>query len=327
MRSLYEKVESLLELVPYEDICPGFRRCEFGIYDSDQVWLSGETIPWDRRFVGNTAIAYEGEYIAIFGVEDPQQTDAELLAADLVHEMFHVHQIRCGESRYPDDIMLLCYPWDTENHRLRYAENQLLAEAYSENGERRAALLAAFRSLRQQRAKELGDYLEQELLAEHIEGRAEYAGCRALLAINPRKFEEKIQRYLSALRAMDQVFFDIRRMAYITGALYSLACADCREEDPLQTELDSYRQDKSAQIEDFLGRKPVGRKGEYRICGYDPMNMIECGRKVLCTHFVVLQEGEERLFLDGPVLLEQKKEGSREVTEYWVLPVQATAEK
>lgn len=319
MRSLYEKIESLLENVPFEEICPGFGRCEFGIYDSVHVWLSQGVIPWDNRFMGNTAIDFEGEYIAIFYVEDPQQADAELLAADLVHEMFHAYQMRSGESRYPDDFKLLSYPQNAENHRLRFTENQLLAEAYSETGERRGALLAAFRALRRQRAKGLGDYLEQELMAEHIEGRAEYAGCRALRAINPHKFEEKMGRYLKVLRAPDQAFLDIRRTAYITGAVYGLACVDSAEEDPLQVELEKYRQRRAGQIEEFLSQNPVEKKGEYRICGYDPMNMIEYHRRILCTHFVILQKGQDRLFLNGPVLLEQKEEGSREVTGYWTL--------
>lgn len=61
MRSLYDKIESLPELVPYGDICPGFRRCDFGIYDSGHVWLLHGVIPRDKRFMGNSAIAYEGD--------------------------------------------------------------------------------------------------------------------------------------------------------------------------------------------------------------------------------------------------------------------------
>lgn len=320
MRQLYKKIESLLKLVPYEDICPGFGRYDFGIYNSDHVWLAHRVIPWDKRFVGNTAIVFEEGYLAIFYVEDPQRTDAEILAADLVHEMFHAYQMQCGENCYPDDFKLLAYPQDMENYRLKYGENQLLAAAYGETGERKAGLLAAFRAMKKQRAKSLGDYMEQELLAEHIEGRAEYAGCRALQAISHHKFEERIQRYLSALRTMDQAFFDIRRQAYFTGALYSLVSADCGERDPLQTELEKYLQDRAGRIEAFLNRKPVGREGKYQICGYDPMNMVKSGTKVLCTHFVVLQSEEEKLFLDGPVLLDQKVDGGRDVEKYWILP-------
>lgn len=124
------------------------------------------------------------------------------------------HQPRCGENRYPDDFMLLSCPCDTENHRLRFAENQLPAEAYSAIGERKAAL------------------------AED----AENCGFRV------------------------------------------------------------------------LGYPPDGL---YHRGGYDPMHMIEYDRKILCTHFAALQEGEERLFPKGSVLLEQKEKGSRAVAEYW----------
>lgn len=320
MRQLYKKIQNLLRLVSFEDICAGFRRCGFAIYNDSQVWLADRVISWDRRFTGNTAIAFEGDYIAIYEVMDPQETDAEILAADLVHEMFHAYQRRNGENRYPDDFRLLAYPQNMGNYRLKYAENQLLADAYEECGERRAGLLASFRAMREQRGKLLGEYLEQELLAEHIEGRAEYAGCRALQSISPHKFKERMKRYLSFLRTMEQSFFDIRRQAYITGAIYGLAFGSCGEEEPLEIEFRRYQQAKESQIKAFLDQKPVGKKGKYRICGYDPMNMIRCGAQVLCTHFVMLKSGEDVLFVDGPVLLEVKGDDGRETEEYWVLP-------
>lgn len=318
MRQLYEKVNVLLQLVPYEDICPGFRRCGYAIYNSSQVWLADKLIPWDNRFVGNTAIEFEGEFIAIYQVENPAKTDAEILAADLVHEMFHAYQMRSGEDCWPDDFKLLAYPENIENYRLKYTENQLLADAYGETGSRRAGMLAAFQAIRAQRRKLAGEYLKQELLTEHIEGRAEYAGCRALQFINPHKFQERIGRYLCALRNMDQAFFDIRRQAYITGAVHNLARAGCGEEEPLQTELRRYQHVRAERIKDFLAKKTVRRKEECLICGYDPMNMILCGRQLLCTHFVVLKFGENMRFLDGPVLLKLKKSAGREVEEYWV---------
>jgi len=46
----------------------------------------------------------------------------------------------------------------------------------------------------------------------------------------PQKYQERMGRYLSALRTMNQAFVDIRRQAYITGAVYQLVCADCGEE-------------------------------------------------------------------------------------------------
>lgn len=320
MRQLYEKLNVLLQLVPYEDICPGFRRCSYAIYNSGQVWLADKVIPWDNRFVGNTAIEFEGEFIAIYQVQNPGETDAEILAADLVHEMFHAYQMRSGENRWPDDFKLLAYPENMENYRLKYAENQLLAAAYHENGARKAGMLAAFRAIREQRRKLMGEYLGQELLAEHLEGCAEYAGCRALQSISPDKFRERIERYLSVLKTMDKAFFDIRRQAYFTGAVYSLALADCKEEEPLQTELQQYRRVKSEQIKEFLDRNPVEKEEDCMICGYDPMNMIICGRQVLCTHFVALRSGESMQFLNGPVLLELDENDDRKVGKYWVLP-------
>lgn len=320
MRQLYEKIEGLLQLVTFEDICPGFQRCGFALYDSGHVWLADRVIPWDNRFVGNTAVDFEGDYIAVFQVEKPRETDAEILAADLVHEMFHAYQMRNGENGWPDDFKLLSYPENVENYRLKYAENQLLAAAYHETGERKAGMLAAFCGIREQRRKLVGEYLDQELLAEHIEGSAEYAGCRALQFISPDKFRRRMERYLSALQTMDRAFFDIRRQAYITGAVYGLALADSAEEEPLQKELRYYQQARAEQIKTFLAQSPIEKTEECQICGYDPMNMVICGRHVLCTHFVMLEIGDDTQFLDGPVLLELKEGNDRKVGKYWVLP-------
>lgn len=319
MRQLYEKIERLLQLVQYEDICPEFRRCGFALYNCEHVWLKDRIIPWDKRFIGNTSIDFEGDAIAIYQVENPQEADEEILTADLVHEMFHAHQQRSGENRYPDDLKLLAYPANMDNYRLKYVENQLLATAYEENGVRKAGLLAAFRAIRESRRKLLGDDLEQELLAEHIEGRAEYAGCRALQSISIVKFKERMERYLAALRTVNQTFFDIRGQAYITGALYYFVSAECGEE-LLRSELWKYQQTKKGQIEAFLAQKPVGKKGDYLICGYDPSNMIRSDEQVLCTHFVILKSGEKTLFLEGPVLLKIKEGSDQEAEEYWKLP-------
>lgn len=320
MRQLYEKLDRLLQLVPFPDISPGFRRCDFAIYNSAQVFLADRVIPWDERFVGNTALEFEGDHIAVYQVENPRETDVELLAADLVHEMFHAYQMRGGEHRWPDDFLLLSYPEDLENYRLKYAENQLLAAAYHETGQRKAGLLAAFCGIRGQRAKRMGKYFEQELLAEQLEGQAEYAGCLALKSINPDKFRAKLTRYLSALQTADKAFFDIRRQAYLTGAVYNLAKADCEREEPLQTELFGYRQIKAGQIRAFMEQNPVEIREDCMICGYDPMNMIMCGRQVLCTHFVMLKSGENTRFLKGPVLLELKEGEDRVAGKYWILP-------
>lgn len=109
MRTLYEKIEGLLEQVPFEDICAGFGRCDFAIYDSGHVWMSQEVILWDRRFVGNTAIDFEGEYIAIFYVEDPQQVDAGYQSPQVRGKdtALSEHAESCGSdiSGYTPDVL------------------------------------------------------------------------------------------------------------------------------------------------------------------------------------------------------------------------------
>lgn len=105
MRNLYNEVDLFLDNISFNDIWPGFSRYEFALYDNESIYFKNGTIPYEQRFLGNTAIEYGGEFIAIWNVPDPQKEDVQLLAADLVHEMFHAYQRSHGENRFPDDLI------------------------------------------------------------------------------------------------------------------------------------------------------------------------------------------------------------------------------
>lgn len=69
MRELYNKVLNNLEKVNFEKLWSGFSRYEFALYSSKEVYFEDEVIPWDKRFIGNTAIKYKDRYIAIWNIE------------------------------------------------------------------------------------------------------------------------------------------------------------------------------------------------------------------------------------------------------------------
>lgn len=46
----------------------------------------------------------------------------------------------------------------------------------------------------------------------------------------------------------------------------------------------------------------VHKEGEFVICGYDPMNMIRYDNMVLHKRFVVIYEGNDNKFIQGPVV-------------------------
>ena len=130
MRELFMELDQIFDKVDFGNIWNGFTRYDFALYDEERVYLKNTVIPRDNRFLGNTAIEYNDAYIAIWHIENPSSEDSEILAANIVHEMFHAFQKEKGESRFPSDLKMLDYPYSEENIDVKYSENLLLARAF-----------------------------------------------------------------------------------------------------------------------------------------------------------------------------------------------------
>ena len=64
------------------------------MYQEKLACLGGQLVPRPPEFRGNTAISWQGGPLAIWNLE--QETDLDLLASCLVHELFHAHQLASG---------------------------------------------------------------------------------------------------------------------------------------------------------------------------------------------------------------------------------------
>jgi hypothetical protein len=350
MRELYIKVNEILNRIDFNKIWRGFSKFNFALYNETEVYLQDEVIPYDRRFLGNTAIEYNNEYIAIWHVEDPAAEDPETLSADLTHEMFHAFQQKNRESRYPDDLKLLNYPDNTENFLLKYSENQLLARAFiSKTKREKIKCLKQFMSARKYRESLIGDIVKQEYLSETIEGMAEFAGITALRQISGDKYKKRINGYIENLKSMDGRFFEIRRMLYHSGALFcillseagldfyhavggvkfplfSIAAGEINGEKPgvdidkelVLSEIDKYAFEKKQKFAEFESSHNEKAEKDCYICGYDPMNMIRMGDKLLCVRFVMLKSeaDDNPMFIQGPVMVNLKSGSANEVLSY-----------
>ena len=350
MRELYEKLNEQISKVDFNAIWDGFSRYPFALYDENNVYLQNETIPYDQRFIGNTSIEYNGEYIAIWYVEDHSKEDVELLAADIVHEMFHAFQRSKDESRFPNDLLMLNYPENEENYAIKYSENLLLVKAcLSDDINEKREYIKQFFSARKFREGLIGDIINQEYLSETIEGMADYAGCMALKQISESKYNARIKHYIKNLSALDERFFDIRRMLYYSGAifciqlaqaglefhhtvgeikqpLFSLAAGNTKAAKPdiaIDTNMIKMHMDKNAlekknKFDEFLLSHNEEVIYDSFICGYDPMNMIKMNDKILCGHFIMLQneKNDSPEFIQGPVLVNLKPGSVNKVLSY-----------
>ena len=341
LSEIYRNVDTVLNGIDFADLFPGFCRYRFALYNEEAVCLDGEMLPWDERFRGNTAISYDGEYIAIWNMGIDPIGDTEVLASSLVHEMFHCHQYTLGETRFPADLRLLQYPDDIENYERKYHENCLLADAY-EHSDPQA--LGAFAALRRLRFSQYPEMLQEEWKTETCEGMAEYAGLKALERINAEKFKKKVQSCLQYLRAESPLQFDIRRISYNTGTVF-LLCLDrlgleikndmgstltVYEQNPVE-EVQSASEypcewmeaayarlisERKAKIEEHLADTSY-TECDGEICGYDPMNMFRCGDLVYCSHFVMLRINGEMKTFPRRIVLALRPGSDRTVRGYY----------
>jgi len=220
IHKLYSEIETVLSKIDFNEIWQGFTLKDFALYNQETVFLKDKTIPWDQRFLGNTVIDFDGNYIAIWELESLQNTDIEYLAADMVHEMFHIHQKQNGETRFANDLELLAYPDNFNNYKLKIMEMKLLAKAFSDND---ITALKQFFNIRNIRKDLIGDIIYQEYKAETLEGMAEYAGLTSLKQINPDKYKIRLEEHVSRITKQKDLIFDTRRMAYYSGAVLCTA--------------------------------------------------------------------------------------------------------
>ncbi|MCL2404393.1 MAG: hypothetical protein FWC92_02470 [Defluviitaleaceae bacterium] len=315
MRELYTAVKAELNRVDFNAIWPGWTKpVPFALVGKDQVYLDGREAPLGDGFWANTVITYEGEMLATWIVENPAEEDIQILASNLVHEMFHGFQ-GAWEGRGANEMTLMRYPDDLTTYRIKAAEIKLLLRAYTKSDH---DALADFISLRKSRAQLLGDVAAHEFWCETGEGTAEFAGLCALMQLSPEKFEKHInQNHLQTLSNPGEKLFSVRYMSYFTGAVLCLTLKKLGVDfyhllgkdsslfevismtDTIADSFSKYYATKKAKFDDFLAANKNVIVKDAKLTGFDPMNMWRMGDQILCARFVSL-DGEG---ITGPVML------------------------
>jgi len=300
MRDLYNAVKAELAKIDFNAIWPGFAPINFAIIDGDTAYLEGREVPRGDNLWGCTVREFEGKLLAIWTLSERDTGDAQILAGNIVHEMFHGFQVT---QNYPMkeggcEFAMMFFPDNLTAYRLKAAEANLLANAYI-NSDRNA--LDAFFSLRQSRWEILGDTILAEFANEEHEGMAEYAGLCALQQLSPEKFEKYVaETHLQLLQNPTETLFAVRRFAYSTGAILYLALkklgvdfyhifTDAKPlsvaistEDSVATAFDKHVAIKQAKFDDFLAGETKTIEKNARFLSFDPMNMWRIGDQIFC---------------------------------------------
>lgn len=336
MNSVWNEINSILSNVEFNKLWKGFKRYRFALYDDEKVYFGDKEIAVDNRFIGNTAIDYDGEKLAIWRVSKEELESLHVLAANMVHEMFHAFQMENGENRFPDDIKGLNKPFDLEYYSMKSREAKLLAEAItSHDYDAKLKNLIGIISLREVRKRQYKDVAEYEFKIETIEGAAEYVSMKALNIISKNEYHKRISSYLQNITDNNMIF-DTRRYSYFYGSTLLLLLdslnidisqdikgntvtimedvmgkvdkrlnVESIPKDPtIEENLNKYRRELCNRFENFYKLSNKHNPGCYSINGYDPMNMYKLDNKILHEHFVSLYDNDKNnsIFIKGPVI-------------------------
>lgn len=338
-----EEIQSRLTPIDFNSLWPGFHPFDFALYDSHNVVLKGQVLPYSQAFMGNTSIEFQGKLIAIWNLEGEKDSDLDILASELVHEMFHAFQFEKGEERFPDDLRLLSIEYSPLALSLKRKENLALKKAVQTGNEE---FFAEFFYLRKERMNAFPEEKE-ELFAETIEGCAEFNGLQALKMISESKYRKRVSDYLAKITD-DSSLFDPRRLTYFTGSVFMLACSlfhktisfSLEESKPYFMSLDMPSrqrkivispaeqefcsdlskkdvQSRKEKITAFKATTPTEIPFDGRIVGYDPMNMVRSDNYFLCTDFIMLRKKGDKgngQFIKGPLLLKMEDK-----SPYWII--------
>lgn len=266
--------------------------------------------------------------------------------------MYHAHQFTLNEKRFVSDMEGLKYPYDLENFILRYKERLLLTSAIRETEVgKKTYLLNQFASIRRNREKIINDSINYEKAIETVEGCAEYVSLKALKTLSFKDFTDKINYIFDNLCRMDVSIFETRKISYYTGAILCILCEDtgkdffdvigesrdylfdrvfCNEAGSTRdVQLDfgldysKIEQLYSEYIENIrysidvvvLNDLAKRIKGSFKICGYDPMNMVRYENMVLHRNFVIVNDENGNIFFKGPAITVSNTDNLRECDE------------
>ncbi len=217
LKQLYNNVNQRIQSLDFTRLWKGFIPLKFALYNDELCCFNGDYIEKTSDFTANRSIVYQGEPIAIWKVNGPM--DEDILAADMVHEMFHAFQNQNGEHRFPDEMEApVKYQYHGDAMTLKAEENRLLAklmEDFCREDYEKLLRCRKYRSIHY--PYEYG----YESSVEQIEGSATYVELAALKQLSPEKYQQHLSELLDKLRDPAKLF-PVRILSYEVGALLFL---------------------------------------------------------------------------------------------------------
>jgi hypothetical protein len=321
VKGLYKEILHRIKVLDFDKIYPGFKPFDFALYTDDFVVMKDKVIKYDNRFIGNTAILYEGEFLAIWKI-DSVFVHYNILTSKIIHEMFHAYQYKCEEKRFPNEFFGLGYLYEKFNIATKYDETKYLLKAIEDED---MTSLLRFIALRERRR---GDY-ENDLLYEEgietIEGTAKYIELQVLNQISINDYQKVYDEVKNNVKNIRN-YIPIRLISYDIGCLLLMAKdrfnlefnydignetrntyallfnnLDRIEYFHENTALDLNFLDEYYQsIVDNINRVMVSNPKIHpcdQVIGFDPLNSFRVDKYVYYRHFVMIRQGNKEVFI------------------------------
>jgi len=214
LKKIYHEIKTYIDIVDFSKLWQGFTPLKFAIYTDSQCFFDGEYIEKTDVFLANTSIFHNGEWIAIWRVQEEE--DPIVLTSKIVHEMFHGFQMMHHESRFFDDVdALYNYKYEEENLNLKLIENQLLCHLSTQFDKDKFKELLQIRKYRFDSFPYAYHY---ESCIEQIEGAANYVELNCLKQLSSELFEKKLSSMKERIVTPNNLI-PIRVISYDIGAL------------------------------------------------------------------------------------------------------------
>ncbi len=319
MQTLYNEIKEKIDTIDFTRLFDGFSQMPFALYDDTHVYFASRVIDKTDQFYGNTSIQFEGNYIAIWYIDNQEIKNIDVLTSKIVHEMFHAYQMKQNDPRFPNEIMAVKYPYDAHNLTLKFKEHVLISGMIDHFSIDDFKTLCA---LKQYRKKHYPMAYRYESAIETIEGMAVYVELSALKQLNTPVYNQTLDRLKETL--LDRAkLIPIRAINYTSGALLlllaenntiafnhrvgeetmnisSLVCnqittkdVSIPKKDPVIEHLvNTYKDTVNINIETKMKAYDNHLKGVFDIVGLDPMNTMFSDNMLYCKHMLAYKAND-----------------------------------
>ena len=214
LKELYDEVNIYLKKVNFNNIWNGFKPLKFALYNDKECYFDGSYIDKTNLFLGNTAINYNGQMIAIWNVME--EINPIILTSKMAHEMFHGCQNLNDEKRFPNEMHAIYnYQYSDRNLSIKLIENKLINELNEEfNFDKYQKLLG----LRKYRYNHFKYEFLYESRIEQVEGTANYVELNVLKELSMDLYNKKLSE-MKEFIINEENLLPVRIVSYDIGAL------------------------------------------------------------------------------------------------------------